>query len=158
MIALFAGLLGAVFHRLLYRFGPAELSYIFYVVPAVFWTSAAVVIVGLYWQAGRAPFRSDPLATLYSVLALALFVLGVCGAVWCYWHHICMEGHMAHPPYPAWHYALDAGWVACLAAAVFWVCRVQSVLSIGFASFAAFLLAFRFLLGSAGGMYGGFPL
>lgn len=32
------------------------------------------------------------------------------GNVWCWRHHVCMAGHMEHPPYPLWHYLADTGW------------------------------------------------
>lgn len=152
------GTVGALFHLLLYRIGPFELAYIRHVVPAVFWTSAGIATWFLYRQVERTRFRSDAQSFLNSVLALALFALGVFGAVWCYWHHVCMEGHMGHPPYPSWHYLFDTLWVASLAASVIWTWRARSALSLGLAAFAAFLVCFRFLLGSAGGMYGDFPL
>jgi hypothetical protein len=152
------GALGAFFQVLLFRAVPFELTYILYVVPAVFWVSAATAICFLYRQLDKHQFRPDVQAIVSGLLALALFVLGVCGAVWCYWHHVCMDGHMAHSPYPAWHYLLDSGWVACFAVAVFWLWRIRSVLGPGLAAFAAFVVCFRFLLGSAGGLCGGFPL
>jgi len=58
---------------------------------------------------------------------------------------------MAHPPYPWWHFAVDAAWVAPLVAATFlgflqWQrCLVSSVLLV-------LLLASRLLTGSGGGM------
>lgn len=155
---LILGALGAVFHVFLFRAGPSELTYILYVAPALFWAAAGTAIWLLYRQVPRAQFRVGILAALNSLVGLTLFVLGVCGAVWCYWHHVCMGGHMAHPHYPAWHYLWDSGWAACLALSLAWLWWIRSVLAPGLAAFAAFLICFRFLLGSAGGTYGGFPL
>jgi len=157
-IGLFTGFLGAFFHGLLYHLFPSELAYVVYVVPSVFWTCATVVVGILYWAAGRMQFRSNPRSLLSSLIALTLFVIGVYGSVWCYWHHICMDGHLGHPPYAAWHYGFDGAWSGCLAIGVLLAWHARSVLSVGFACFAAFLITFRYLLGSAGGMYGGFPL
>lgn len=46
---------------------------------------------------------------LHGELALA----GAAGYVWCLLTHTCACGHMEHPPYHEWHYALDAGWGSC---------------------------------------------
>jgi hypothetical protein len=46
-----------------------------------------------------------------------LVLLGFPGFVFCGLAHICMDGHMAHPPYAAWHYAIDVLWVCCFLAA-----------------------------------------
>jgi hypothetical protein len=156
-VGLAMGALGALLQAILFRVGPFEFTYVAYVAPAVFWTAAGVVIWLLYRQVEKAQFRSDARAAVRGLLALGLFAVGVAGVAWCYRHHVCMEGHMAHPPYPAWHYGLDAGWVACLVTAVFWLCRIRSVLGPGLATFAAFLVCFRFLFGSAGGMYSVVP-
>jgi hypothetical protein len=152
------GTLGAFFQVLLFRVGPFELTYILYVAPAAFWVTAGSAIWILYRQMEKGQFRSNIRAIVGSLLALVLFVVGVYGAAWCYSQHVCMDGHMAHSPYPAWHYLLDSGWVACLASSSIWLWRTRSVLAAGLTAFAAFLVCFRFLLGSAGGMYGGFPL
>jgi len=49
----------------------------------------------------------------------ALFLTGLPANVGCYLLHVCMHGHMQHPPYSAYHYALDSLWtLAFLAAAI----------------------------------------
>jgi len=42
-------------------------------------------------------------------LAFICAVAGTPGLVVCGFH-FCRDGHMAHPPYAAWHYFLDALW------------------------------------------------
>jgi hypothetical protein len=43
---------------------------------------------------------------------------GLAGFAWCALNHVCRDGHMEHPPYQWWHYAIDSGWVAAFAVAV----------------------------------------
>ncbi|MBO0700539.1 MAG: hypothetical protein J2P46_19235 [Zavarzinella sp.] len=52
-------------------------------------------------------------ARLFGVLALA----GLALFGWCAARHVCCGGHLAHPPYAAWDYALDAGWAGLFVAA-----------------------------------------
>jgi hypothetical protein len=47
------------------------------------------------------------------IISAWLVLLGFPGFVFCGLAHICMGGHMAHPPYAAWHYAIDALWTCC---------------------------------------------
>jgi hypothetical protein len=44
------------------------------------------------------------------MLPLGVFGLAFLGAFWCNLNHICMDGHMQHPPFPAWHYPMDVLW------------------------------------------------
>jgi len=69
-----------------------------------------------------------------------------------------MGGHMAHPPYPAWQYAADAGWAVCLAAGSIWLWRLRSPVAVAAAWICGFLVSYRFLFGSLGGMFMGLPL
>ena len=34
---------------------------------------------------------------------------------WCFLHHMCMDGHMAHGPYPLHHWINEFWWVVCFA-------------------------------------------
>lgn len=53
------------------------------------------------------------------ITSARLVLLGFPGFVFCGLAHICMDGHMAHPPYAAWQSVLDVLWVCCfLGAAV----------------------------------------
>ena len=40
-----------------------------------------------------------------------LFLVGCPGFIFCFSSHICMEGHMQHPPFPLWHYISDSIWL-----------------------------------------------
>lgn len=40
-----------------------------------------------------------------------LFLVGCPGFVFCSLTHICMAGHMQHPPYPTWHLISDYIWL-----------------------------------------------
>jgi len=53
------------------------------------------------------------------VLLVALLATGVVGSEWCYQHHVCMAGHMAHPPYAVHDYIADSTWTIALLAIPF---------------------------------------
>jgi hypothetical protein len=118
-----------------------------------------VVLLGLvYWRTESRRFRGDHRAVAGTMGASLIWLLGVVGSGWCYTRHICMAGHMEHPPYPTWHYVIDAGWVLSLMVASLWICRLRVSLCIAFAGLSSFLISYRFLFGSFGGMYEWLPL
>ncbi len=45
-------------------------------------------------------------------------LLGLAGFVWCTLNHVCCGGHMAHEPYPWWHYVIDGAWVSAFVVAI----------------------------------------
>jgi hypothetical protein len=81
-----------------------------------------------------------------SILAL----VGCPGFVFCFMLHICMAGHMRHPPYPVWHYISDFVWlISYLLAGILAIssnitCRKSY-------SFVLLFLCLSRLLGSGGG-------
>lgn len=126
--------------------------------PVVLSSLLAIQISLLYWRAERGRFRTDRPATLATVCAGMLWMLGAVGSGWCCIHHICMGGHMAHPPYPPRHYIFDAGWVTCLVATTIWMLRVRTPAFIAFTFLTTFLLSYRFVFGSFGGIFVWLPL
>jgi hypothetical protein len=88
----------------------------------------------------------------FGLVALLPAVVGLRGSVWCHRNHVCMGGHLDHPPYEAFHLQWDAAWLLCLvlSGALFFVSRSYHALLfvILFTSFTVF----RFGLGSMGGM------
>jgi len=55
----------------------------------------------------------------FAVLALA----GIPGYLCCVAAHTCMAGHMKHPPYAAWNFAVDLWWAAMFLCAAISVWR-----------------------------------
>ena len=127
-------------------------------VPVVFFSLMAVVLVLLYWRTDRTRFLTNSRARLATLLSGVAWIFGVIGLAWCYSHHICMEGHMDHPPYPLWHYGIDAGCILCLAGAAIWTRLTMAPICIAFAAINTFLVSYRFLFGSFGGIYEFLPL
>lgn len=85
-------------------------------------------------------------------LSAILTLVGLAGFTFCGATHICMDGHMGHPPYAAWQYALDALWVCC-----FWCAGVVGYKSdLPLRSFLCYALPFvtiqRIVVGSLGGL------
>ena len=121
--------------------------------------SIGVILLGLfYWRMERGQSRRNRAAMVSMVGASVLWGFGVLGSGWCYSHHTCMSGHMEHPPYEWWDYGFDVGWVLCLDMAALWTRLFRAWLCITFAALSAFLISYRFLFGSLGGMYEGLPL
>ncbi len=46
------------------------------------------------------------------IVSAVCALVGVPGFVYCGLTHLCMDGHGAHPPYPAWEYVSDVLWAA----------------------------------------------
>ena len=117
-----------------------------------------VLIYLLYRQVDRTEFRTGWKALSAAIIAGGLLTLGLIGSAFCFRGHICMGGHMEHPPYSPRDYGLDIGWALCLVVAAL-VARWQRLsLSIGFGAVIFFILSYRFLFGSMGGRYVWLPL
>jgi hypothetical protein len=125
------------------------------------WRYAPFIFVGvfasllglLYWLVERAQFRPGRRAIGVTSSAGLIWTFGIMGSVWCFSHHVCMCGHMQHPPYPAWHYTLDASWALCLVAAAVWTRLFRASSCLAFAALSSFVLSYRFLCGSFGATY-----
>src|SRR5712691_7922949 len=48
-----------------------------------------------------------------------LWLVGLPAFVLCGLTHICMDGHMKHPPYPWWHFLSDGLWVTSFVVSAF---------------------------------------
>jgi len=133
-------------------------AFSFEVAHYVFAATGVIVLGLMFWRMERGQFRRDGAAAQGTMGAAVLWVLGLIGSGWCCSHHICMGGHMAHPPYAWWHYGVDGGWVLGVVMASLWTRILRVSLCIAFAGIASFLISYRFLFGSFGGMYEWFPL
>ena len=51
------------------------------------------------------------------IVATGAILLAVACYVICGLHHVCMAGHMQHPPYPLGDWLNDGAWVAAMATA-----------------------------------------
>lgn len=86
------------------------------------------------------------------IVSAAILVAVPC-YIFCGLHHICMAGHMKHPPYPTLAWLNDGSWIAAMviAAVLSWNSNLRlrrSALAI-----LALLLTSRLLLGSGGGFF-----
>ncbi|MFH1738133.1 MAG: hypothetical protein ABIH23_03935, partial [bacterium] len=125
---------------------------------AVFWGCVICLLGFLYWGVRKEDLCKRQFCTLHIIFPLLPFSLGIAGSIWCYDNHICMCGHMAHPPYPNWHYILDTSWALSLIGSSYWFLRLRSGFAIAVTALGAFLLSYRFLFGSFGGVYLHIPL
>jgi len=80
-----------------------------------------------------------------------LILAGIPGYIACFPLHICMFGHMKHPPYAWWQFVLDALWVVPFMAAAFVALRWKLPRRARLASLLLVLVVSRLVLGSGGG-------
>lgn len=126
--------------------------------PFIFFPLLGLVTAVIYWQCERGQFRTDWRAMLVTLAAGLLWTGGVVGSSWCLSAHVCMAGHMDHPPYALWHYAADAGWALAVALGAVCMLSVHASLCLVFAVLSSFLISYRFVFGSLGGIYEVIPL
>jgi hypothetical protein len=80
-----------------------------------------------------------------------LTLLGIPGFLICGIAHVCMAGHMQHPPYSWLNFAIDGVWVVCFAAAAVLAFRSRLPRRLRVSGLLVVLIVSRLLLGSWGG-------
>ncbi|MHC4620160.1 MAG: hypothetical protein ACYTEQ_20635 [Planctomycetota bacterium] len=96
-------------------------------------------------QTRRLADRLRPVAAVCALLAIAFYWF-------CTVNHICRAGHMKHPPYPTWHFAIDYAWLSLLLLAVITALISSLRGKIALICLAAFLAYSRSVLESDGGV------
>ena len=86
------------------------------------------------------------------VLSAQLVLVGLPGFVFCGLMHICMDGHMEHPPYAAWHYMVDALWSGCFLSAALIGWKSNLILRGCLCPVLPALVVVRLIMGSLGGL------
>lgn len=84
-------------------------------------------------------------------LSAVLVLIGSPGFVFCFMAHICMAGHMHHPPYPPWHFYSDYIWQISYILAGVLAFRSNISFRHIFSILVLLLLLSRLVLGSGGG-------
>ncbi len=122
--------------------------------PWMFFLSVGIIIGLLYWLTDRTQFRWNAAANAQLVLVLVLFAFCFTASDFCCSRvHICMAGHMQHPPYAISEYQCDATWAVGLLVGVALLARVQSPATVMAAVICGFHLSFIFIFGAFGGLY-----
>ena len=96
------------------------------------------------------PFAMKMMTRRLKTVAI-LTLLGTPSYVLCFGWHICMAGHMQHPPYPLYQWISDVWWMGCFAAVVVFSLRLQAKRKRWFFYGSLFLLVSRIPLGGLGG-------
>jgi hypothetical protein len=86
------------------------------------------------------------------VLSAWLVLVGLPGFIFCGLAHICMDGHMAHPPYAAWHYVVDVLWSGCFLSAALIGLKSNLILRGCLCPLLPGLVVIRLFMGSLGGL------
>jgi hypothetical protein len=108
----------------------------------------------LQWRSERANFQWRLKFFAGAGLAVFLFSMSLLVSYWvCFMQHICMDGHMAHGPYPTMAYVCDGAWAAGLIVASISFARCRFPFASVFAIVAGFMISMRFVFGSFGGVY-----
>jgi len=84
------------------------------------------------------------------IASAILALLGIPGYYFCA-SHICMAGHMQHPPYATWHLVVDFAWASLFAGSAALAILSDLRRRIIFALLLVFLVVSRFCAGSGGG-------
>ncbi len=85
------------------------------------------------------------------LVAIALLVASPLYVV-CGFMHICMAGHMHHPPYALWHYLVDGTWILGFVVSCVFCWKANLRLRKTLFVLVTFLFLSRLVLGSGGGM------
>jgi len=104
---------------------------------------------GKNFLAGQSSCSSMVRIVTNSFLAIS-FAAGMAGSIWCYHHHICRGGHLAHD-FTSSDVNLDVLWGAGLVLSAIlaaWLRRSYAQILI---TFATWIIVYRFLMGSGGG-------
>ena len=80
-----------------------------------------------------------------------LVIIAIPSYIWCASAHICMAGHLQHPPYPAIQWVSDALWAVCMVIAAAYAVRSGIKRKVFFIIALAVLFISR-ILGSLGGV------
>jgi len=86
------------------------------------------------------------------IVSARLALIGSPGFIFCGLAHICMDGHMQHPPYSFWHYLSDALWFCCYLAAALIGWKSNLILRRFLCCLLPCLCVSRLVLGSLGGL------
>lgn len=121
------------------------------------WHSLAIlglIVLLQYFLCDRRQFQWGARSLIFSTIALVLIGVCVCASYYCCsYEHICLGGHMLHPPYSTSCYLNDATWVGGLVLAVATLVRARSPLALAAVVMSAFLISLRLVFGSFGGSF-----
>jgi hypothetical protein len=79
------------------------------------------------------------------VLSSVAALLAMPSYFFCGMAHFCIGGHMAHPPYPWYHFANEFGWLTFLVIALVFAFRANIPAKKTFIVLSGLMLAFRIL-------------
>jgi hypothetical protein len=81
---------------------------------------------------------------IFTLLAMPFYIF-------CFFQHICMAGHMHHPPYPWWDYMNDLFWIILFSVVIVLSRKVGAKRRLLFFFGSIYLTLSRIVLGSLGG-------
>jgi hypothetical protein len=89
----------------------------------------------------------------FEFFPLLILSLGYIGSIACFYLHICMDGHMAHPIHDKADYLLDWAWAMTLICSAYVALRLKTRGAFATCSLVTFLLIYRLVFGSIGGLF-----
>ncbi|MEP6663451.1 MAG: hypothetical protein ABJC04_07270 [Verrucomicrobiota bacterium] len=121
------------------------------------WLSAApamVVMALLFWKTRFRNFQWNWRRVMGVILSFVLLSEAAALSYFgCLVNHVCMGGHLEHPPYSREPYAIDSAWAVGLIIATISLVRGRFPFSILAAFVTGFLISMRFIFGSFGRVY-----
>lgn len=101
------------------------------------------------------PLRSVPIsqtAEPHNGLVAGLTLAGMPLYLACALLHLCMDGHLRHPPYAALHFISDCLWICAFSVAMVLAYRSTLANRIWYLAYLPLLASWRMFFGSLGGM------
>jgi hypothetical protein len=87
-----------------------------------------------------------------TLLWLAIFSISLYGSGWCFRTHVCMAGHGCHGM-TALGRMIDTAWIIGLIVAAIGAAFTRSHVAVMIAYISGFVISFRFVFGSLGGVF-----
>lgn len=104
--------------------------------------------LNLPWRLLRSPLAPRPHNGLVAGLTLAAMPLYLACALL----HVCLDGHLRHPPYAALHFVSDCLWICAFAVAMVLAFRATLANRIWYLAYLPLLASWRLVFSSMGGM------
>jgi hypothetical protein len=120
--------------------------------PGLFLVLSLLLVFALSMALPWSQYRVSRSAWIQTLGVLVVLAVSLWGSAWCYRTHVCMAGHGCHGITYSGR-IVDICWVLGLIAGSTWGTVARTPISVPAAYIAGFVISYRFLFGSMGGMY-----
>jgi hypothetical protein len=121
--------------------------------PGLFLVLSLLLVVVLSVALPWSQYQVSRSAWIQTLGVLVVLAMSLWGSAWCYRTHVCMAGHGCHGITYFVGRIVDICWVLGLVAGSTWGAFARMPISVPAAYISGFVISYRFLFGSMGGMY-----